>query len=321
MAELQQKVRQRGSGQELMEVAVHCAPEPGARWRDFLKNPALDRALPWLNRAPGSEAAFERTKAFVDEVAGSTTVTRVYIGNEFCPLAVPGVAAVERMAREAVDAGLEVSLVLGPLSESRQSFFLSLVGQCERACPGRLEVVGNDWGTMAALSGHGVVPVAGRMLFRMKRLPRLSADTLPDVPSGVSTDELKQRQLASLAEFPGTSSWFREFAGRLGFCRMDTELLPQGIRFVREPDVALSLHVPYTYVTGGATCPHLATGERTVKGRQQCSLECRTSYTEAHYPYKTRPLFEVGGTVFMNSVRLLAGYSTHPYYDRIIVER
>jgi len=321
MADLHVEVQNRGAARGLMEVAVHCAPEPGAKWREFLRKPELERVMPWLNHGPGGRATFDQTMAFVDEVAGDAKVTRVYLGNEFCPLAVPGVASVERMTREAVDAGLDVSLVLGPLSESRQSFFLSLVGQCERACPGRLEVVGNDWGTMAALSGHAVIPVAGRMLFRMKRLPRLSAETVPDVPDGVSGDELKKRQLASLAEFPGTSPWFREFAGRLGFCRMDTELLPQGIRFVREPDVALSLHVPYTYVTGGATCPHLASGERTVKGQQSCGLECRTMYVEAQYPYKTRPLFEVGGTVFMNSVRLLAGYTTHPYYDRIIVER
>jgi hypothetical protein len=245
-------------------------------------------------------------------------IRRLYLGNEFCPFLAWTEAEYREGLATAAAHRLEATLVFGPLRELELGEALGVIGRLCADHPG-LEVVANDWGLLAALAGMGAVPVSGRQLYKAKRLPRLSRQTRPQV-AGRSDGELEGilgRQLAELARLPADAPWHADWLRSLGVVRCDLELVPQGLQAAAE-GLPLSLHLPWTLVTGGGPCPVAALREEG--GRTRCGRACRQTVIDAHYPGKTWPLVQVGQTVFAPMASLLKGYEEVGRVDRWILE-
>jgi hypothetical protein len=300
----------------MVELAVHLDASRLLVQRRFLSSRRLQDI-----RTEGPDRGFEaRGWAGLLEALPSEfsrrPATRVYLGSEFCPL----LASSERELARAVDAArassLDVTVVLGPVRQTAADETTARMGRLSARIPS-LEVVANDWGTLAELSRLGVVPVAGRLLFRMKRLPRFSPQTRP-APQTPRWRSVLAAQMKEFSRCPADIPWFARLLGGARVSRLDTEIVPQGVRLQRRSAVKLSLLLPWTYITGGGRCP--VSGQPGPGQPQRCGRACRQSWIEPRFPYSTWPLVQVGNTVFSSMSSLLKDYFGRRIYDRYILE-
>ncbi|MBM4354852.1 MAG: hypothetical protein FJ109_13865, partial [Deltaproteobacteria bacterium] len=156
------------------QLALHvCDPTWFQGQKAFLASHRLaDVAAPArpVTDVEESSALFLRG---LGEAALPSQCGRLYLGNEFCPYLAWSLDETLSACELAVDCGFELTLVSGAV---RESAFAAAVGQVRSVVErfGAVEVVANDWGFLASLASLGARPVAGRLLFRSKRLPRLS---------------------------------------------------------------------------------------------------------------------------------------------------
>jgi len=262
--------------------------------------------------------------------------TRVYLGNEFCRYLLPTAKQVREACTALSDSGLAVSFVLPVVTQTMTDQALTLVAAAESASAG-CEIVASDWGTLALLAGSGHTAVAGRQLFKMKRLPRVGEETLPapapagepmsaassrrgpgDV-GGEADSDLKavlEEQVHELSEFPPDNPRMIALLSKLGVGRIDTDIVPQGVRF-DGTGPKCSLHLPWSYVTGGGECPVARFSTRN--GRRVCSKACRSTVVEPRFPYRTWPLMQLGHTVFAQMSALVPHYMSLNRCDRLIL--
>jgi len=249
----------------------------------------------------------------------AATVSRVYLGSEFCPFLLASPEQMERAARLAVGAGFAVSVVLPVLHEKHLARAQAVVEAVAGRCPDA-EVVANDLGSLALFSRAGLNTVAGRLLFRMKRLPRFSEATLPaPLPLEVEADphDIRAAQLRELSEFMVDSPRVTALLERLSVSRFDTEMLPQGMRFGSRGSVACSLHMPMSYVTGGGECPVARLS--TSRGVTRCGRACRRTVIEPRYGEPTWRIQQYGHTVFTFMTPLLDHYLGLTRFDRYVL--
>ena len=303
----------------MTELAVHLS-NPGAFqwWERFLES----RELADIQLPPSPvelEAKSWKTLRNRLQQNGNSRADRLYLGNEYCP----HLAWSERELRKGLEradaAGMAATIVLGVQREHELEATLRIV---EKLAGQRGEVVANDWGTLSLLRSTGAVPVAGRFLFKMKRLPRLTRETKPVSDSRLLSPEderrLLEHQLEELKLFPGDSPWQTDFFKQLGVARVDTEILPQGIIFDPAGGLAVSLHTPWTYVTGGGPCPVESLFTR--QGITHCARRCRTTAITPRYPTRTWPILQAGHTLFSAMTSVLNAHLSNPRYDRLILE-
>jgi hypothetical protein len=304
----------------MTELALYfCNPASLTEQQSFFGSGLL-ADLSWpTTTLPLERAAWE---SVITELPGSEEqkVGRVYLGNEFCPYLAWSSDEFQRGAELAHSAGLSLTVVFAPQWESSLDRSLALVETLIANYPDT-EVVANDWGFLAALSALPVDGVAGRLLYKAKRNPRLSRATLPTgLPeSAAKPEEVLQRQLAEWALLPSDSPWLAAWLRELGVTRVEVELVPQGLRCDPETPVPVSLHLPWTYITGGGHCPVAAL---KVEGAlTSCARGCRSTIVEATYPTRTWPLRQVGHTVFSPMISLLKGYRGLPRIDRWVMSQ
>lgn len=243
---------------------------------------------------------------------------RLYLGNEFCPYLAWTPDELLEAVERAQSTGFAITLMFCPQWERTLDHSLDIVVRLQRAHP-NLEVVANDWGFLTALAELPVTAVAGRLLYKAKRNPRLSRETLPaglpDTADGPET--VLQRQLGQWALLPSDAPWLANWLLRAAATRVEIELVPQGLRCDADNSLPISLHLPWTYITGGGQCPVAAL--RTVKGITSCARGCRSTIVEATYPTRTWPLRQCGHTVFSPMISLLKGYRGIPRIDRWVL--
>jgi hypothetical protein len=300
------------------EIALHVS-DPAFLRREggFLRSHLL------ADLAPSARPGLEMETVAWAAVAGlgpavfSRPVERLYLGNELCPHLDWSDEEILSACELAADSGLLFSLVFGVIRERGFSGRLSLLHQVIGRF-GAVEVVASDWGVLSVLKEIGALPVAGRLLFRAKRLPRLSRSVLPDsLDPGVAASEVSKEQLTELAECPWDIPWEREAAARMGVRRADVEMVPQGLRTGTD-GLPLSLYLPFTTVTGGGNCPVSVLSVRD--GRTVCSRRCRSSIVLPRFPVRTWSLVQVGQTVFMPTHSLMGHYLANERIDRLVVE-
>ena len=301
----------------MIELAIHLEPPRLSGQKRFLAT----RRLQDLRTEGLADRGFEgrgwaRLLEALPPQLARRPVTRVYLGSEFCPL----LAGPERGLERAVDAlraeGLDVTVVLGPVRETESARTTAQLERLARRYQD-LEVVANDWGTLAGLAALGVKPVAGRLLFRMKRLPRFSPRTRP-APRTPRWRSVLSAQMRELSRCPADIPWFADFLRAVGVSRLDTEIVPQGVRLERRSSVKLSLILPWTYITGGGSCP--VSGASRPGRLFRCARACRESWIVPRFPYPTWPMVQVGHTVFASMSALLGAYLSRRIYDRYVLE-
>lgn len=298
------------------ELALHIAHiESFHRLGEFLRKKDA-RSLPVPEPSFGFEQqGWSRFLEANESWLLKTEVTRIYLGSEFCrwlqPSAEEEKAGFESIAR----AGFKGTLVLPVVPQTVHKLLPERVAAAAEGTSG-FEVVCNDWGTASLLSRAGYKVVAGRFLFRMKRMPRVSGATVPEHSGAGTSKEMLHRQLQEWREIPTNAPWFADFLRSLGIGRAECELTPNGYTVRPHEGISLSLLAPWSYVTGGGICPLeklVATGD-TISCRQRC----RTSYIVPQYPSKTRPTVQIGHTVFSKFEHFykLQG----DVFDRIVLE-
>jgi hypothetical protein len=217
--------------------------------------------LAWT-AAPSAERArhWQRVHDDVDLAAWLAPLvpTHLYFGSEFCEHLLPSPRALRDALRQADAHGLRFALltpVASPEVLERLEELLPLLAD-------GMEVVVNDWGVarLVATRFPALGAVAGRVLCRMTKDPRLDADW-----AGRCAHALAAPTLHAL------------FA-RLGIRRLelDMPLFPDTGALDGLP-LPAGVHLPYVYVAKGRMCRAgaLATSgpERFAVGRR-CQKEC-----------------------------------------------
>ena len=248
--------------------------------------------------------------------AGSTMLSRIYFGSEVCSGLLPTIGEAREAASRITAAGLAGSLVVGVVSEDAFLRTMRIAEAFVGACPGA-EVVANDWGFAAAAARRGFAVELGRFLFRVKRMPR-SGETLPvpHVPAGADAAAVLAGQESELSIHPADLEAFATFARSLAGpgCRIQTELVPQGLKDDPAPKLPCTLLLPWTYVTGGGECP------LHPPGPEGCGRPCRDGYVVPVYSAKYRPIVHAGRAVFSLSLGLIPSFVAMKRFDRVVLE-
>lgn len=224
--------------------------------------------------------------------------TRVHFGNEFCERLLPTEAQLDRALALTHELGLELSVVLPYLAEPAFRRATRLVEHLAERRPDT-EVVVNDWGLLRFVAGlDDLRPVLGRALNRTLADPRIPEHLADDLPRE-AMDALRGGALGS----PAYSNLLERYRVR----RIEVDVSPLGLPMDhRLSEVAISLHLPYTYVATGRVCLFAGLGRRaTIAGRRftpgACRYECSRFELDltAPPPLAGRwPLVQRGNTVF-----------------------
>lgn len=220
---------------------------------------ALD--LAWTAAAPAERARhWQRIHGDAELAAWLAPLrpTHLYFGSEFCEHLLPSPRALREALRQAEDAGQRLVLltpVASPAVLARLHALLTLL-------PPGSEVVVNDWGVAHALASRfpDVRPVAGRVLCRMTKDPRLNAGWAGRCGHGLAAPTM------------------RALFARLGIrsLEIDVPLFADAAAFAELP-LPAAVHLPYVYVAKGRMC---RAGALAVKGPERfavgrrCQKEC-----------------------------------------------
>jgi hypothetical protein len=210
--------------------------------------------------------------------------THLHFGSEFCEHLLPVERSLRQAMRQAEEAGLRFVLltpVASPAVLDRLHGLLPML-------PAGTEVVANDWGVAHELCMRfpALRPVAGRVLCRMTKDPRVDAGWAGRCGHGLA------------------SATTRALFGRLGIRRLELDMP------VFAEDGALEglplpagVHLPYIYVAKGRMCRagglSVTGAERFAVGRR-CRKECLSVSAEASRPGRSDacPSIQLGNTLF-----------------------
>ncbi len=169
------------------------------------------------------------------------------LGAELCPWRLPALEVLEEAAQRCRSFDRSLALTTPVIREgSFDRVWEWLLGAVERA-PGA-EVSFNDWGLWerARREALDLTPVAGRLLSRQQRGPRVLA-MIPEV-----TVEEARALRGSVWSDPAVCEQILE----LGAVRAEMDLLLQGTDRPRLPDgLGLTVHAPWLPVTLSPSCP------------------------------------------------------------------
>ncbi len=248
---------------------------------------ASEAALEWLGADRAAREArwleTHRDAGLARWLAGLAP-THLYYGSEFCEHLLPSARSLRKMLARAERAQLRFALltpVASPDVLRRLEPLLALL-------PEGAEVVVNDWGVGHLMQGFpGLRPVAGRILCRMTRDPRLgSAEWAHRCGTAVASGPLQ--------------AVFR----RIGFTRLeiDVPLFPEPALFAGLP-LPKAVHLPYSCVAKGRMCRpgsmSIEGPERFAVGRR-CRKECLSLAATTSRPGFCDALqtLHVGNTLF-----------------------
>jgi hypothetical protein len=169
-------------------------------------------------------------------VLGESGATRVYLGNEFCENLILSRRELLGALSLLEEIGLHASLVTPMVADRGMAKLAPLFSVL---APGT-EVIVNDWGVLRHLRMRfpELVPVAGRLLARQMKDPRLdSTEWSRLVPHGLF------------------SPFWVELLLDLGIRRMEIDLAPHfDAETVRCSGLSLTVHAPYGYCSKGRIC-------------------------------------------------------------------
>jgi SAM-dependent methyltransferase len=164
---------------------------------------------------------------------------RLYFGAEFCPWLLPTPDQVDQALDFCQREDIAFSLVTGLITEPHLDRARKLLD----GLPRRTEVVLGDWGLLADVRQRGLTPVAGRMLIKVKRDPRVVAADLAD-------PELAQYLRSSNLSQPGFGALLADH----DIARAELDNVPQGYDLALPSGLRTSLYYPYVYLSVTRRC-------------------------------------------------------------------
>lgn len=229
---------------------------------------------------------------------------RIYFGCEFCERRIPSLKHVQRWRALAKAHSIQFTLVTPFVTEKGMGKLMELFRYLHN--DGTHEVVFNDWGVLKILEENfpGLVPVAGRLLSKQRRDPRLlnilrhrqritttmSADKRTKIilfPKKVPQEIIEYYQ-GSVINVPV----FQKFLVSRQVRRVELDMLAWDMDVHVHNKIGLSLYVPYAYVTCTRLC-----GKVTLT-YDACGYECQKYYLALKAKASSAPLFSCGNTLF-----------------------
>lgn len=219
---------------------------------------------------------------------------RIYIGDEFCPHRMPRLAELDALLDLSREHHKQVTLLTPPLTDCGIEKLSPLLNRIRDGFPAA-EVVGNDWGVLIFLNEEfpGFALAAGRLLDKGFKDPRLS-----DAPAVSSLSE-EMRDVLNSSSFD--SSAIGEKLIELGVRRIERDMFPyRNSPPTPLPGLAMSLYLPYGYVTTGRVC-WLSTfaegGASKFAPLDECARPCDWASLKLEHSDMALPIFQSGNTV------------------------
>jgi hypothetical protein len=235
----------------------------------LLEDPWLDDGRPvsvyanWLRRA----------RDVMRTSMPALAVKRLYFGQEYCQRLLPEKADLSSAIAAAQSAGIDFTLVTPYVSDDGLVRLGGLLEVLASEWPGS-EVVANDWGALMLLKEQFpiLVPVAGRLLEKMKRDPRFSSYDYQQF--------FGEHGLALLRDSNASALPYQRFLQRYGVARVEFDNVPQGIDVdMSGTPLRGSVYAPFGFVTTGRICfigALNAPPERRFRVDTPCRHECRS---------------------------------------------
>ncbi len=240
---------------------------------------------------------------------------RVYYGNEFCERKIPSVKETAEAWERAGEKGLAFSLLTPFLTDDGMEAIRPVLHWlAAREDPG-LEVVVNEFGLMslAAREYPQLSLVLGRLLNKMKRMPRFNRRDLESLPPG---------QYRSLSSCSYTIPRLMDFLRQSGVERVEFDPLLQDLD-VAGVDCPKSLYFPWSYITlfrvceiGSMNLPE----ERKFKLAEPCRRECLSYHQPRFGALNMPPQVVKGNAAFMCVELRPVGYYLERGFDRIVFQ-
>jgi hypothetical protein len=289
-----------------MDGPDHLSAAAKAAWNAHMNAPELAVsaihavALEWTTATPAErERHWFRLHGDTDLAAWLAPLqpTHVHFGSEFCEHLLPSTRSLHQALRQAEQAGLCLAL-LTPLASPD---VLAHLARLLPMLPAGAEVVVNDWGVAHELATRfpALRPVAGRVLCRMTKDPRLDARWAGRCGHGL--------------EAPAMRGLFE----RLGIRRLEIDM-PVFAEDEALDDLPLpaGVHLPYVYVAKGRMCRagslSMTGPERFAVGRR-CQKECLRLSAVAERPGRgdACATVQVGNTLFSRHSDAMARVLRH----------
>lgn len=203
--------------------------------------------------------------------AGFLSVSRIYIGDEFCPHRLPDVHALNCFFDVARETQSKLTL-LTPFFTDKELERYEIIFDSLGHCPVEIEVVANDLGFIHHMKGrYPRLPLAvGRLLNRGFKDPRL--------PDTVIDQQAPEHERRFLRECTFHQPEFQSLINGLGICRVERDLLPyENGDACSVPGLPTSLYFPYGYFTTGRVCWISALNQplhRRFALRTECAQPC-----------------------------------------------
>ncbi|OAT83607.1 hypothetical protein [Desulfotomaculum copahuensis] len=244
-----------------------------AEWA-FYVSKAADLSLIQEPFAPAAHPALRQwerqVKNELAERCARLPLTRLYFGQEFCARLMPDAQEVKQARSIAQERGLGFTLVTPYVNDEQLGAVKELLDLLADD-----EVVVNDYGVLALLQDYPrLKPVAGRMLEKMIRDPRFAGEEYESFFTPGARDLLRSSNI--------TAGGYRRLLSRFRVERVEFDPVPQGFDTeVGNSGFALSLYVPFGYVSTGRVCVMAALGRdegEKFKIHLACSRQCRRYY-------------------------------------------
>jgi hypothetical protein len=240
---------------------------------------------------------------------------RVYFGNEFCQRKIPMACEVAEAYEATRGRSLAFSLLTPFLTASGLERIRPILQWLGEQQDPELEVVVNEFGllNLVAREYPRIKLVLGRLLNKMKRMPRFNRRDVENLPPG---------QYRSLSSCSYTIRRFMDFLRDTGVQRVEFDPLLQDLD-VAGVDCPKSIYFPWSYITLFRVCEigsmHQP-GERKFMLAEPCRHECRSYHQPRFGTINMPPQVIKGNAAFMCVALRPMDYYGSRGFDRIVFQ-
>lgn len=241
-----------------------------------------------------------------------SSCTRIYIGNEFCPLLFPEEPLLWKLLEKARRQNQKITLVFSYIRENQLSNMKELLQRLDAWCEKEnlsMEAVVNDWGLAHFINTAvpHLVPCLGTLLNKRKKDPRLA------FKKG-NTTLFQQNNL--------NGDFYQKYLKQdFGISRYEWESCGQNLQL---PHGKNSLHIPFYQTNTSSFCPLYAMCTHQDRGCQQEVTNCPHYCSEYAFLYPSH-LHMAGrfNSLFATDTEVLEEVKTGTLYkkeiDRIVI--
>lgn len=219
----------------------------------------------------------------------SKSFSRIYIGNEFCPLIFPDKNTLNKILDSALIENFDITISLPYIREKNINWVVKVLDNLKQWCncnSKKIEIIINDWGILNLISSKypDFIPILGRLLNKRKKDPRL-------------VGKLGMYNLEEcFIENNLNCNHFNEYLESLGVFRYEFETCRQKTRI---PAGKHSIHFPFYQMNTSQYCTLYAICEKYHRSRQVPVSTCSHYCDEICFMYpKELNIVGYGNSIF-----------------------